>query len=308
MRKLSQSSVGTPPTKGDMGSKDKKSPTAQQNADDFDDISDNMFKMGGEDFGFGFDEDEGDPNVRPKDVPVPESDPTTRSSDSISLTWKPIKQLLTKLVLQCQLYNAKKVPFETFDLTKSGNKQVDIHDAPEGWSATVSGLTPESLYVFRLIATNPAGTTQGPSSAPIETYEFSPPRGDKSGYLLNMNLSTAPKTLGRRLSFKKDGPERYWYVLDGLRLGWHDTVDGKEIGTIHFKDVAYINTEDANADGSTVIVIQLTNKTALNLIARSNRPDVTNAQYCKAWVVAFRKAKDSVSGTFGSSTNTGMIF
>ena len=67
-----------------------------------------------------------DPNVKPKDIPIPESDPTTRSSDSISLTWKPIKQLLTKLVLQCQLYNAKKVPFETFDLTKSGNKQVRV--------------------------------------------------------------------------------------------------------------------------------------------------------------------------------------
>ena len=115
------------------------------------------------------------------------------------------------------------------------------------------------------------------------------------------------KTLGRRLSFKKDTPERYWYVLDGLRLVWYETVDGKEVGSAHMKDIEYIDSEDAVAD-STSIVIHMTSKAVMNLVARSSRPNVSNGDYCKSWVSALRKAKSLVAGQFGSSTNTGMIF
>ena len=132
-------------------------------------------------------------------------------------------------------------------------------------------------------------------------------RGDKSGFILRVDAGGAPKTLGRRLSFKKDTPERHWFVLDGLRLTWFDTVDGKELGAVHMNQVEYVDAEDAVVE-STSIVIHMNDKTTMNLVARSNRPAVSHSAYCKGWVTALRKAKAQVAGQFGSSTNTGMIF
>jgi hypothetical protein len=122
-----------------------------------------------------------------------------------------------------------------------------------------------------------------------------------------VEAKSGSSTLSRRLSFKKDTPQRYWYVLDGMLLTWFDKVDGKELGKVHMKDVVSIDSEDAT-EGSTSIVIQVADKTAINLVLRSARPDVTHADYCKAWLVALRKAKSSVPTTFGSTAATGMFF
>lgn len=73
------------------------------------------------------------------------------------------------------------------------------------------------------------------------------------------------------------------------------------------KDVECIMSEDA-VEGSTSIVLNMTNKSVVNLVARSSRPDISSAEYCKGWLVALRRAKDAVGGTFGSSTVTGMMF
>ena len=92
-----------------------------------------------------------------------------------------------------------------------------------------------------------------------------------------------------------------------MLLTWYDKVDGKEVGNVHMKDVDAVNSEDAT-EGSTSIVLSLSNKSVINLVLRSGRPDVTNAEYCKAWLVALRKAKSSVPTSFGSTSTTGMLF
>ena len=66
-------------------------------------MSDVSLSAGGgdEEFGFGEDVDEGDPNIKPKQLPEPaEKNIASRTHDSITLNWEPIGQLLTKLTLQ----------------------------------------------------------------------------------------------------------------------------------------------------------------------------------------------------------------
>ena len=123
----------------------------------------------GEDFGFGFDASDDDPNVKPKNLPVPvESDPATRTHVSVTLKWTPIYQLLEKLTVQAMPFNPKKQAFaDGFD-AKVGTS-VDVPNPAHADSVLVSILKPQTLYVFRLVAKNPAGTTEGPASTPIDT-------------------------------------------------------------------------------------------------------------------------------------------
>ena len=137
-----------------------------------DDLLDDLAGAMGDDFGFGFGfgDEEGDPNVPPKDLPAPvEKSLASRTSESITLKWKPIGQALTKLVLQGMPYLEGKKPFaEGFDLIKGG-MQTQVADPETASEATLSGLLRNNAYAFRLVATNPAATTEGPVSDPIKT-------------------------------------------------------------------------------------------------------------------------------------------
>ena len=138
--------------------------------------------------------------------------------------------------------------------------------------------------------------------------EYSPQRGDISGFLYLFEVEK-PKTFGRRLSLKKkgDGPDRYWFVLDGALLTWYTDVDGEEAGSIHFKDVEYVVSEDAVSDSNRIVLRKL-DKVSINMVAVSIRPEIPDSVYAKSWLTALRKAKDRIGGGFGSSANTGMIF
>ena len=151
---------------------DKKGDTEPSKDDLLDDLAGAM----GDDFGFGFGDEEGDPNVPPKDLPVPvEKSLASRTSESISLKWKPIGQAVTKLVLQGMPHVEGKKPFaEGFDIIKGG-MQTQLADPDTASEATLSGLLRNNAYTFRLVATNPAATTEGPVSDPIKTIgEMSP--------------------------------------------------------------------------------------------------------------------------------------
>ncbi len=66
--------------------------------------------------------------------------------------------------------------------------------------------------------------------------------------------------------------------------------------------------ESEEKDGSVAFVLRLNDKSSVNLIATSSRPEVTDSQYCKQWVAALRKAQSIVPRSFGSAANTGMMF
>jgi hypothetical protein len=128
--------------------------------------------------------------------------------------------------------------------------------------------------------------------------------GDKSGWLV---IVETKQTLARRLSIKKKSPDRFWFVLEGAMLTWFQDVNGKELGHVHLKSVVTIETEESVRESS-AFVLRLADKTSLNLVATSSWPSVTDAAYCKQWVVALRKGRELVAHSFGSSANTGMMF
>ena len=136
--------------------------------DELDDLADAM----GDDFGFGFDDEEGDPNIKPVVAKPPEEKELERTSTSCTFTWPPMRQTLTNLYLQAAPYNAgkKKTGFADFDLTsKGGGKQQKINDPATSTGTILPELEPSTQYQFRLVCINPAGESVGEATAPIET-------------------------------------------------------------------------------------------------------------------------------------------
>jgi hypothetical protein len=128
--------------------------------------------------------------------------------------------------------------------------------------------------------------------------------GDKSGWLVKVE----PKqTLGRRLSFRKKMPDRYFFILEGASFTWYDDVGGAQSGNIHMKDVDYVEAEDS-LGGRATFAIRMRDKTSTSFIATSSRPEVSDAQYCAAWVAVLRKARETLKDSFGSAANTKMMF
>ena len=99
---------------------------------------------------------------------------------TVGFTFPAQKQFLTKLAIQAMpLSNVPKgtAPFSMYATTTSvGGKQIEVSDPATASSALFAGLKSGSWYVFRLVCTNPAGTTQGKASQPILTIPDAPPK------------------------------------------------------------------------------------------------------------------------------------
>lgn len=104
----------------------------------------------------------------PKNLSVPEEVVADRTSSSITLTFEAVGQFATKLVIQAMPKKTCKDPldpFGSFSTTSAvgGKNHTSFKDdAGSATRAVVECLDPATAYFFRLVATNPAGTTYGP--------------------------------------------------------------------------------------------------------------------------------------------------
>jgi hypothetical protein len=129
--------------------------------------------------------------------------------------------------------------------------------------------------------------------------------GDRSGWMVK--VAARPSTLTRRLSFRKSAPDRFFFVLDGASLTWYEDVGGRQLGNIHMKDVEYVEMQDSVGE-TTAFALRMLDKSSHNFTATSSKPDVSDAHACLAWVAALRKARELIQGSFGTASNTGMMF
>lgn len=136
----------------------------------------------GEDYGHGFQADEGDPNIKPKAVAAPTEDESKRGCGVLGIAFQPPKQFLTKLVIQAMpLADVPKGvdPFSMYATTTTvGGKQF-VYPGSQPKDATahmLQDLTAGAYYAVRLVCTNPAGTTIGRSSKPMLTCPSPPPK------------------------------------------------------------------------------------------------------------------------------------
>lgn len=152
---------------------------------DDDDLGDLSAVMG-DDYGHGYDDDEGDPNVKPKTANAPSVKNTKAvTQTTIEVSYNPQKQFLTKLVVQC--LPCKSIPgyggpqqsgnlFEAFATTPTvGGRIVQPDDPIASTAALFENLDPGVQYLFRLVCTNPSGTTYGKVSKPFVTLPATPP-------------------------------------------------------------------------------------------------------------------------------------
>ena len=95
-----------------------------------------------------------------------------RTSSSVTVKFQPHGQHLTKLQIQYTKLSGTKASFEK--LMESGGKTAEIDNAREATDYKITGLAGNSKYVFRLVATNPSGTSIGNVLGPIMTVEFAP--------------------------------------------------------------------------------------------------------------------------------------
>lgn len=138
----------------------------------------------GDDYGHGYQDEDGDPNVKPKVPPAPTvQDASKIDQTKVTLRFPQLKQFLTKLVVQClpadtipgydpDLKKCPK-PFEVFK--PEIGRTVQCEEPTTAESVTFEGLTPGTKYIFRLVATNPAGKANGKASKPFYTLPPTPP-------------------------------------------------------------------------------------------------------------------------------------
>jgi hypothetical protein len=175
----------------------------------------------------------GDPNIAPTFPRALEEVAHERTYDSVMLKWESLRgQIVHELKLQAMPMDGSGAEGDGFGKgfdKARGGVEYKVPD-PIGTNVMeVHNLKPETGYVFRAVAKNDAGTTRSPSmAAPIKTLRYAPPRGDRSGWLVILpdrrKSGGTVKTLGRRFSLRKRGPDRFFFVLDGTLLSWHKTV------------------------------------------------------------------------------------
>lgn len=180
----------------------------------------------------------GDPNIAPRLAAAPRDVPVERSYDVVVLRWDSLRgQIVHELRVQgmpvpagaeaAAADEASRAAFAGGFAKARGGVEVVVPDATETNCAWLAGLTPETAYAFRLVARNDAGTTESAPSRVLRTLRYAPPRGDKSGWLVVLpdrrKVGTV-KTLGRRLSLRKRGPDRFFFVIDGTLLSWYKAV------------------------------------------------------------------------------------
>lgn len=146
-----------------------------------DDLLDDLASQMGSDFGFGYDDELGDPNVKPKPAQAPREAPEKRTSDTLVLHFPRQQQHLTRLVLQAEPaapLDAKNPPppFASFSAKAADSRVVEVTGDPKTANEVeLPGLLPGARYVVRLISTNPSGTVAGRPSDVLMTAPAPPP-------------------------------------------------------------------------------------------------------------------------------------
>jgi len=142
--------------------------------DDLGDLDDIM----GDDYAHGYDDAEGDPNIKPKPSTPPTEDVHHRSESTLGVIFPAQKQFLTDLEVQAMplLMATPGNPnaFAEFSTAKGGQSVKVPGDPKTETSVQFKNLMPGMPYSFRLIATNPAGRTVGKQSKPILTTPAPP--------------------------------------------------------------------------------------------------------------------------------------
>lgn len=141
----------------------------------------------GEDYSHGYDDADGDPNVKPRAAPPPSvRDASMVAQTSIVVRFPPMKQFLTKLVIQCmptEKISAEdmkdKKPFKGFSTEDAvGGRIVQFSKGDEAVKveeAKFENLDPGTSYLFRIVCTNPAGKSSGKPSKAFYTLPATPP-------------------------------------------------------------------------------------------------------------------------------------
>lgn len=225
----------------------------------------------------------------PKPPLAPREDSKQRTDSSIALKWTPHGKSIKKLTLQCVPLNGRK-SFE--NITKSGGKEIDLTPPDSITEYTCTGLQSDLNYVFRLIAENSSGKTIGHIAGPVKTVTYTPEMLDKSGWLVELP-SDGKKTLGRRLSLKKNVSSRYWYTIDGKLLTWAKGIDGEEVDFVHLGKVKQVN----HAGNILEIVLNVpagsgpkAKPKKLCLMCESDNPNMSNEELAASWVKAIEDA------------------
>lgn len=95
------------------------------------------------------------------------------------------------------------------------------------------------------------------------------------------------RTLGRRLSFRKNKPKRFFFVLDGKLLTWYDEPKGTELGFAHLGKALTLEPEDIAS-----FSIHFNDGTVKQLLAESTNPNVSSEDLCTSWKIAIKSAID----------------
>jgi len=137
----------------------------------------------GEDYSHGYDDADGDPNVKPRTAPPPSvRDASMVGQTSITVRFPPMKQFLTKLVIQCIAtkdipdIKTNTKPFAGFKTETGRIVQFSKGDeAVAVQEAKFENLESGASYMFRLVCTNPAGKSNGKASKAFYTLPATPP-------------------------------------------------------------------------------------------------------------------------------------
>mmetsp|Transcript_35980 Transcript_35980/g.94382 ORF Transcript_35980/g.94382 Transcript_35980/m.94382 type:complete len:543 (-) Transcript_35980:129-1757(-) len=143
-----------------------------------DDLGD-LAAIMGDDYGHGFHDGDGDPNVKPAKAPPPVQAKKSKP-DELQVSFPAQKQFLTKLVIECMPMsrildwgpNYKGNPFDRFT-TKVG-RIVQPDDPIRATAAVFGNLSPGEGHFFRLVCTNPSGTSYGSPSKLMFTLPKEP--------------------------------------------------------------------------------------------------------------------------------------
>ena len=100
-------------------------------------------------------------------------DSTKRTSSSVTVKFQPHGQHLTKLQIQYTKLTGTKASFDKL-MKDGGSGCTEIANAREATEYKLTGLDANAKYVFRLVATNPSGSSIGNVLGPVTTVEFAP--------------------------------------------------------------------------------------------------------------------------------------
>eukprot|EP01147_Barroeca_monosierra_P006168 gene6168-9210_t len=133
----------------------------------------------GKDFGYGYDDSLGDPNIKPRIPPAPKEIEEKRTAETAFFIFPAQQQFIDKLIIQLVAINDSSDlsnPFSGFSTSVEQNRSFSCTTNPRTTTQmTVKGLMPGTKYVARLVITNPSGTAAGKPADMFMTLPRAPP-------------------------------------------------------------------------------------------------------------------------------------